>query len=479
MEDQVNQLYQYIERYQDEYIDLSDRIWALAETRFEEHQSAELIITYLTQQGFEVEKKVAGIDTAFVAKYNNGGSVISFLGEYDALSGLSQHAGCAVHNPVEVNGNGHGCGHNMLGVAALAAALSVKDYLQRHDLPGTVVFFGCPAEEGGSGKTFMVRDGVFDGVDAAITWHPNTFSGMFDTPTLANIQAEFSFKGKASHAAASPHMGRSALDAVELMNVGANYLREHVPQESRLHYAITNSGGLAPNVVQAEASVLYLVRSPNLIDLQDIYRRVTDIATGAALMTETKMSVQFIKACSNYLPNRCLERVMDKYIQALGMPEYTEDEMVFMKEIRQSFTQADIEADIKRISEHASHEPAFTFQYLRESPTVQAPLVYQANNKILYGSTDVGDVSWVVPTVQCFAPCYAVGTSLHSWQAVSQGKTSVAHKGLLLAAKIMAGTGLELFLNPELLVEAKVELQESNDLMPYLCPIPVHIMPQA
>ena len=468
---------EFVEAERGFFTGLSDKVWDYAETRFEETASATLLADTLEQAGFQVERAVGGIETAFVASFGQGKPVIALLGEYDALAGLSQHGGCNHAHPVMANGNGHGCGHNLLGVAALAGVMAIRDYLQRHQLPGTIRFYGCPGEEGGSGKTFMVREGLFDDVDTALTWHPGSFSGIFGLSTLANIQVEFIFKGVSSHAAASPHLGRSALDAVELMNIGANYLREHVMQEARIHYAITNAGGSAPNVVQADASVLYLIRAPKITEAQAIYDRIVKIAEGAAMMTETQVTVRFDKACSNYVPNRTLERVMYRQIQALGLPEYSAEEHAFAREIQATLTANDIASDHKGIARMCGVEGAGFVRSLKDKALMDEVAPYQPSNGLLYGSTDVGDVSWVVPTAQYFAPCFAIGTPLHTWQVVSQGRTAIGHKGMLLAAKVMAGTALELFEQPSICDTSKAELADYTAEDSYCCPIPGDVKP--
>ena len=317
---------QFIEQYLQEnksyFEKVSSFIYHHPETRFEEYQSAEFLASECEKQGFTVERNVGNIETAFVATYGSGKPVIGFLGEYDALSGLGQKPNVFTRDP-DGKENGHGCGHNLLGTGAFAAACAVKHYLEKHQLEGTVKFFGCPGEEGGSGKTFMVREGVFDGVDIALTWHPATVNAVMSLSSLANYQVYFRFKGTPSHAAHSPHLGRSALDAVELMNVGVNYLREHVIDEARIHYAVTDTGGISPNVVQAEAEVLYLIRAPKITDVESIYQRIVKIAKGAALMTETEVSIRFDKACSNYVPNRHLEKILYEKLVETGGEEFT------------------------------------------------------------------------------------------------------------------------------------------------------------
>lgn len=465
----------YIDQHQARFTALSDAIWDQPETRFTETFAAGLLSGALEQQGFRIEQAAGGIETAFIASYGSGQPVIALLGEYDALAGLSQQAGSSTRTPLVADGNGHGCGHNLLGTAALAAACAVKAWLQQHDTQGTIRFYGCPGEEGGSGKTFMVREGLFDDVDAALTWHPEGFSGMFNTATLANIQAAFHFSGVASHAANAPHLGRSALDAVTLMNTGANFLREHIIPEARLHYAVTNSGGSSPNVVQAEAEVLYLVRAPQLDQLQDIYQRVTDIARGAALMTGTEMTLRFEKACSNYQPNRALERLMYRQLSHFGLPEYSRAERQFASEIRQTLSADDLRNAGLNAARTGGEAGRKWVEELGDRVLMDSVAPYCASEEVLYGSTDVGDVSWVAPTAQCFAPCFAFGTALHSWQLVAQGRTAIAHKGMCLAGKTLAATALALFSDARLLTEAQQEFRQQRAKRPYHCPIPAGV----
>ncbi|MFJ7649757.1 M20 family metallopeptidase [Lysinibacillus sp. NPDC097279] len=452
-----------IEEKRQKLISVSDQIWGYAETGFEEFQSAQLLCNTLEEEGFTVEKGVGNIDTAFIGSYGTGKPIIAVLGEFDALTGLSQVGGDIQYNPEVTNGNGHGCGHNLLGTGALAAAIAIRSYLKENNLEGTVRYYGCPGEEIGSGKTFMVREGLFDDVDFAVCWHPWSRNSVWSMSSLACYEVSFRFKGKSSHAASTPHLGRSALDAVELMNVGVNYLREHIIPEARVHYAVTNTGGVSPNVVQEKADVLYFIRAPRVAQAEEIYQRICDVARGAALMTGTQVEIDFASAASDILPNNTLEKVMHDNFVALGVPQYDEKEQQFAKDIRATLSEADKKEDIKANKELEGKDLAHVID----------PFI--PSNGILPGTSDVGDVSWVVPTVQCMVACEPIGTPLHTWQIVSTGKTSIAHKGMLHAGKVMAATAIGVLQNPEILEKAKLELIEQRNGEEYVCPIPPEV----
>jgi len=454
-----------IESKRESFIQVSDRIWEFAETRFEEYQSAELLASTLESEGFAVERGVGGIKTAFIGSFGSGGPVVAILGEFDALSGMSQKKGQAVQEAEVPGANGHGCGHNLLGTASLAAAVAVKQYLQENNLSGTVRYYGCPGEEGGSGKTFMVRAGLFDDVDFALCWHPMGYNSIMAMNSLANYQVYFKFHGKSSHAAVSPHLGRSALDAVELMNVGVNYLREHIIPEARVHYALTNSGGLSPNVVQSFAEVLYLVRAPIVEQVQEIYERVCKIAKGAALMTETEVEIVFDKACSNLVQNKTLEEVMDRNYRELGVPVHDGQELQLARAVRATLS----EQELRTSEVQAPGRP--------DADMVTWLNPYTGELRPLNGSTDVGDVSWITPTAQCTTACFVNGSTLHSWQWVTLGATSIAHKGMLHAGKVMAATAVDMLKNPELIEKAKAELKQRLGHSAYVCPIPEGVRP--
>jgi aminobenzoyl-glutamate utilization protein B len=464
--DNRSDIWRGVDTIKGRFIDLSDRVWAMPEVCYTEARSAAEHLAELRHQGFRITENVADIPTALIGEWGEGGPVIAFLGEYDALPGLSQEAGVAEPRPVEAAGHGHGCGHNLLGSAALLAATAMKDWLAEHKVPGRVRYYGCPAEEGGAAKAFMVRTGAFDDVDIALTWHPHSFWEVAVTPSLANTRADFTFTGRTSHAAASPHLGRSALDAVELMNVGVNYMREHMPSTARIHYAMIDGGGTAPNVVQAQATVRYLIRARDLPQLHALLRRVEKIAEGAALMSETAVRHQIISAVSNCLPNTPLEQALHRVMEELGPPHFDEADKDFAAKIRSTLTEKDIASVYHTIGMDPTDRPLADFL---------VPL--DAKRNPLIGSTDVGDVSWVVPTVQVHAPTVAIGTPFHTWQVVAQGKSPHAHKAMVQAAKAMAGLGIKALTEPDLIAAAKADLNKRTARTPYVCPLPDHVVP--
>lgn len=450
-----------IDERQRELTALSDQIWEHPELMFQEYASADILCTALETYGFTVEKGLAGIPTAFSGRFGNGGPVIGILGEFDALSGMSQKAGVAVKEPILGDdgkvgcSSGHGCGHNLLGVGSLAAALAVKSWLEETGSSGTVIYFGCPGEEGGSGKAFMARDGVFDELDAAVSWHPNAVNAVWSFSSLANVQVRYYFTGKSAHAAVSPHFGRSALDALELMNTGVQYLREHIIPEARVHYAITNTGGSSPNVVQAEAEVLYLIRAPKNAQVQEIYERVNDIARGAALMTGTKVEIRMEKSCSNIVVNRTLEEVLNRNMREIPLPEYTKEEEDFAKTIQATIEGRQTMAE--RLEKSMGAKGRILGEEYDKQSLYRFIMPYVPSGKSIAGSSDVGDVSWICPTSQILSVTCAGGTVEHSWQMVAQGKSGAAHKGMLYAGRVLAGTVIDLMQDEELVKKAKEE----------------------
>ncbi|MGO4664914.1 M20 family metallopeptidase [Bosea sp. 2RAB26] len=460
-------IWQLVDAKRQPFEALSDRVWGMPEIAYTEYRSVAEHTAMLKEQGFRVTENVAGIPTAVMGEAGEGGPVIVFLGEYDALPGLSQEANIAEPRPVEGGGHGHGCGHNMLGSAALLAATALKDWLAETGRPGRVRYFGCPAEEGGAAKAFMVRAGAFDDVDVAITWHPASMTRVDEALSLANTRMDFHFTGRASHAAAAPHLGRSALDAVELMNVGVNYMREHMPSDARIHYAMLDSGGIAPNVVQASAKVRYAIRARDLAGMLELNERVKKVAEGAALMTETKVSISIMSAVSNMLGNTPLEEAMFQNIQRLGPVPFDDADRAYAAQIQATLSEADILNDYRRTGvAPRENTPLCDFVIPRDARGV--PMV---------GSTDVADVSWKVPTIQARVATHAIGTPGHSWQITAQGKAPAAHKGMVHAAKIMAGTAVDVMSDETLLARAKKDHQERTTRTPYICPIPAEVKP--
>ena len=463
----TEEIWRLVDAEQADFIALSDRVWDMPELCYAEVRSCAEHTAMLQAKGFRVTQDVAGIPTAVMGEAGEGGPVIAILGEYDALPGLSQEAGVAQQKPLPGPGFGHGCGHNLLGSASMLAATAVKDYLEANGIKGRVRYYGCPAEEGGAAKGFMARAGAFSDVDVAISWHPSSFSGVNPAVSLANTRIDFSFHGRASHAAASPHLGRSALDAVELMSVGVNYMREHMPSDARVHSAILDAGGVAPNVVQAFAKVRYLIRAATLPELSRLIKRVRKIADGAALMTETRVSSQVISAVSNLLANTPLEQAMQDNLDRLGPPPFDAEDRRGAAAFQATLSEEDIEAAYRRAGVPVK----------RDAPLCDAIIPADAKPSGGIGSTDVGDVSWVVPTVQARGATYAVGTPGHSWQLTAQGKMPAAHKGLVHVAKVMAGTALDVIRDETLRARAKADHQARVGRTPYVCPLPADLEP--
>ncbi|GAA4546649.1 amidohydrolase [Pseudonocardia xishanensis] len=445
---------------------LSDAIWDAPQLRWQEHDATARQIAVAEAEGFTVTREIAGIPTAFQAETGSGGPLIVFLGEYDALAGLSQESGATTCTPDGEGRDGHGCGHHLLGAGSLLAAVALARHLRANGLPGRVRYYGCPAEEAAAGKSFMAAAGAFDDVDAALTWHPAGGTGTVSTQgrCLAYAQAHFRFTGRASHAGVSPHLGRSALDAAELMNVGVNFLREHMPDTARIHYAFTDAGGASPNVVPASSEVYYLVRAETVPAMQELYDRVVAVAEGAALMTSTTLEVRFDGASAEILPNQVLEEALHANLVRIGgVPFDAADQALAATfsagfapdEVRRTRIAAGLAADDPRCLDDGV-------------PPLAAPEHRHLNS----GSSDVGDVSWITPTVQILSCAVAFGTPWHTWQYVAQGKLPAAHKALTHAATVIATTGLDLLTRPDLLAAARAEHAEVIAQTPYMCPIP-------
>ncbi len=411
------------------------QIWDYAELGYKEIKSSALHQQTLTANGFTVEAGVAGIPTAFVASYGSGKPVIAILAEFDALPGLAQQA-VPEKKPIEGKPGGHGCGHHLFGTASVAAGIAIKKLIEEKKIQGTIRVYGCPAEEGGSGKVYMVREGLFKDVDVVLHWHPANENKITMTSALANKSAKFRFHGIAAHAAASPERGRSALDAVEAMDNMVNMMREHVPQETRIHYVITN-GGKAPNVVPDFAEVYYYVRHPRKDDVKAIFDRVVKAANGAAMGTETTVDYEIIGGTHDLLLNQKLGEVMQRNLEKVGGIQYTAAEIAFAQKIQSSF--------------------GYKVPAIETAGTVM-PLRAEMNAG--GGSTDVGDVSYAVPTVGLNAATWVPGTPAHSWQAVACGGTEIGTKGMMVAAKTLALTAIDLYTNPVLIKEANEEFKK-------------------
>ena len=407
------------QQFEQQFISISDQIWEFAEPRYQEFRSSALQADFLEQEGFTVTRNLGGIATAFSASFGSGHPVIGLLGEYDALPCMNQIADSPEKQTDLPGAAGHGCGHNLLGIGAMEAACLIRDWLLQTHSEGTVIYFGCPAEEGGAGKAFLTRSGCFDNLDFALAWHPGSKTGLIKK-ALANIRVIFDFTGKSAHAAAHPELGRSALDACELMNVGVNYLREHVKSDARMHYAYLNDGGDAPNIVPAAATLLYALRAPESTYVAELYDRVSDVAKGAALMTGTRVSCRTVSAYAELLSVPAMEALMMEAMQEAEKPEYADDD----------------------------YEYAARFAADQASPSIDTTIL-PADQSINLGSTDVGDVSWQVPTGLIGVTTEAAGCALHTWQIVAQGKSPLAHKGMHYAARILFAAAKKLYESPE------------------------------
>ncbi|MEL6876509.1 MAG: amidohydrolase [Pseudomonadota bacterium] len=414
---------------------VAQQLWELAEVGYLETQSTALLQTELASEGFEITAGIAEIPTAFVAEWGEGGPVIAILAEMDALPGINQSA-AATRDPVEGKHAGHACGHNLFGAASLTAAIAVKQWLEATGTPGRIRLYGTPAEEGGSGKVYMTRAGMFDDVDIAIHWHADDENSAAARTSLANRSAKFRFTGVSAHAAGAPERGRSALDGAEAMNMMANMLHEHMPQDARMHYVIT-SGGNAPNVVPDFAEVFYYVRHPDPDGVEDIWERLENAARGAAMGTGTQVEWEVIHGNNPLLVNESLARVMDAKLRMVGGVEYTAEEREWAEEVQKSLGDA-------------------------AKPLSSAAEIGEYSKSLGYGSTDVGDVSWATPTVGVRTATWIPGTSAHTWQAVAASGHSIGNKGAQVAAKAMALMAAELYTNPGLRVAARAEFDEAR-----------------
>lgn len=430
---------------------INEKIWSYAEVAMEEYESAELLASYLEKKGFKVTRGVASMPTAFVAVYGSGEPVIGILAEYDALPGLSQKP-VPSKQPVEEGKPGHGCGHNIFGTASTAAAVAMKEVIEKQKLSGTIKLFGCPAEETVVGKVFMARDGVFDGLSCCIQWHPSSVNGVSLGSSNALNQFEVEFFGKTAHAAGDPWHARSALDAIELTNIGLNYLREHLKPTARIHYVILDGGG-APNVVPDYARAWYYVRDINRESAEKDYERVLKIIEGAAKMTETTYKIRFISGVHEMLSNRPGNEIVYSNLLLVGPPQFTEEEQAYAKEIQKNLG----------IEEKGLKKEIEPFKLPRRSWGG--------------GSTDVAEVSWLTPTTSLGVAFKPEGTPGHHWAAVACGGMSIGHKAMITAAKVMAASGIDFLTNPGIIKKMRAEWMERKEGKEYKSPLPVDLEP--
>ncbi|MBW3540135.1 MAG: amidohydrolase [Planctomycetes bacterium] len=446
-----------VDSRREQICEINRRLWELAEVGLEEHESSALLIAELRDAGFEVEQNLAGMPTAFVASYGSGKPVIGILAEYDALPGMSQQA-VPYREPAQAGRPGHACGHSGLGAGAVGAALAVKEALAQHKLPGTIRLYGTPAEETVIGKVYMTLAGVFDDLDVCLHWHPSSKNQPWAGSSKALVSAKFTFHGTAAHAAGSPESGRSALDAVELMNVGVNYMREHVKEDARLHYVVTNGGG-APNVVPPTATVWYYVRADDHGDVESYFKWIQDIAKGAALMTRTKLEVAIDTDCHELIPNTPLSELIFANLKAVEPPTFTEDEKAFARRLQEPLIE----------------------QFGTKFPLAIDERIHSLaeSSEASKGSTDVGDISWHVPTGGLRTACFAADSPGHSWQNVAAIGSSIGEKGTVYAAKVLAVTAIDLFEQPELLEAARADWRERMKDRSYGTLIPKNQKPPA
>jgi aminobenzoyl-glutamate utilization protein B len=451
----------FLERTEVELVAMAQEIWEHPELGQQESHAAALQADRLAAAGFQVTYGVDELPTAFVASWGQGKPIIGLLGEYDALPSLSQKV-ATTKDPIVEGGPGHGCGHNLLGMASLGAALAVKEAMEEEGIPGTIRYYGCPAEETLVGKVFMARAGVFDDLDTAITWHPSYVNSARYASASALNSFKVNFHGVASHAGGAPDAGRSALDGVQLMDVGVNYMREHIIQDARVHCVITE-GGQAPNVVPPYAQVWYYVRAPNREQVDFIYTWMLDIAKGAALMTGTTFDIEFLTGCYNTLPNEVLGELLMEKLKIAGPPAFTDEEKDLARKLQETFPPGSIEKAEQR------------FEMTREEmgdPLCEVITEPRGLGTVMGGSTDVGDVSYITPTVEISTCCQALGTPGHSWQNVVASGSSIGYKGMMLAAKAMALAAFDLETKPDIVQAAQEEFKRKTAGKPYVSPLP-------
>ncbi len=453
----------FINENKKEYIKISDKIWQYAELSQKEVRSARLQMDALSAKGFNI-KKSRDCQNAFIAEYGNGRPVIGLLGEYDALPGLSQEKK-PFKKPIKGKESGHGCGHNLLGAGAMFAAVSVKEAMEEEGFSGKIRYYGCPAEEDITGKIIMVKEGLFNDVDICLTWHPDCYNSINLGGTQAMNSFKLIFKGIASHAAGDPFNGRSALDAVELTDIGSNYLREHIIKDASLHYVITK-GGIMPNIVPDLAEVWYFVRAPKREAVEEIYERVLNIARGAALMTDTSLEINLITGCYNFLNNDVLNKMLWNIMEKIELEKFTIKDKDFAKEMTGHFNKGQREEAL-----YLSHLDNESYKYLENKYLCDIMVPPYGSGVNYPGSTDLGDVSWVVPTAKFITACFPLGVSPHSWQVTASSGMHIGYSGMVSAAKILAVSCIRLFKDRNIINSAKDEFKQKTKKKKYKSPI--------
>jgi aminobenzoyl-glutamate utilization protein B len=463
----------HINNQDEELCYIAKEIWDHPQVALEETFASKLLAEKLEADGFSIEWGAGGMPTAFVAEWGQGAPIIGFLGEYDALPGLSQELS-ADRSAIESGGPGHGCGHNLFGTACMGSVMALKQAMEAENIAGTIRFYGCPAEETLVGKTFMARDGVFDDLDAAISWHPGDSNISWNGSSLALNSFKVNFHGVAAHAGGSPWLGRSALDGVMLMDVGVNYLREHIHPDSRIHSVVT-SGGQAPNVVPAYAQVWYFVRAPRRDLVEEIYERMLDIAKGAALMSGTTHDIEFLTGCYDLLPNDTLSNLLYEKMSDVNDMKFTDQERKFAKDLQATFPDGSVTRGFDWMKKSSSDVIA---DAMVDDPLWEAVWKHSPTPPLMGGSTEVADVSWITPTGQITTTCWPLGTPGHSWQTVASSGSSIGAKGMLFASKAMALAGLDLLTDSELLAQAKADFEKAKGGQTYITPLPPEVTPK-
>ncbi len=461
----------WIKNNQEFLTNISDQIWKFAELGFEEHESSRLLVKTLKEHGFIVKTGVADMPTAFYGEYGDEKPIVGILGEYDALPGLSQKP-IPKKEPLKENAPGHGCGHNLLGVGSLGAVLAVKEAIDSGEIKGTIRYYGCPAEEVFNAKGYMVKEGLFDDVDIVMTWHPSFLNMVTLMIAQAMNSVIFKFHGKAAHAAGDPQNGRSALDAVELMNVGANYMREHMIPDARIHYIITN-GGSAPNVVPAEAEVHYFVRAPERHQVEKLYKRLINIAKGATLMTETTMDIEFLSGTYNPRYNKVVDDVLLDSMHRIGPPRFNKEDLSFASELKKTIPEDSLEGYFRLVPPNMMEMA----KAILNQPLNKIIVPPVGEGKVMPGSTDVADVSWKVPLGEFMMACEVMGSPGHSWQNVATSGMSIGHKGMITAAKVLALASMKFMKDEDLILKAKKEHESKYKANPYISPFPKGLKP--